>query len=74
MPEPPAELGDETTVLLRVPKASAADAVTLRYVRDGEPQIARCRGRSRDGLGRLVARDVSRLERGDAVPLAALRR
>ena len=41
VPELPAELGDETTVLLRVPKASAADAVTLRYVRDGEPQIAR---------------------------------
>ena len=40
-PELPAELGDETTLLLRVPKASAADAVTLRYVRDGEPQIAR---------------------------------
>jgi len=41
VPEPSAELGDETTVLLRVPKPYAVDAVTLRYVRDGEPQIAR---------------------------------
>ena len=40
-PEAPAELGDETTVLLRVPIGSAVDAVTVRYVRDGEPQIAR---------------------------------
>jgi alpha-glucosidase len=40
-PELPAELGEEATVLLRVPKAGAAGAVTLRYVRDGEPQIAR---------------------------------
>ncbi|MET0561035.1 MAG: glycoside hydrolase family 13 protein [Gaiellaceae bacterium] len=41
VPDPAAELGAETSVVLRVPKASSADAVTLRYVRDGEPQIAR---------------------------------
>ncbi len=41
VPETPAELGDDVTVLLRVPKASFADAVAVRYVRDGEPQIAR---------------------------------
>ena len=38
--ETPAELGDDVTVLLRVPRASVADAVTVRYVRDGEPQVA----------------------------------
>ena len=41
VPETPAELGDDVTVLLRVPKASKADAVAARYVRDGEPQVAR---------------------------------
>ena len=41
VPETPAELGDDVTVLLRIPKASSADAVAVRYVRDGEPQIAR---------------------------------
>jgi len=40
VPEPAAELGGETTVLLRVPKEAAADDVALRYVRDGEPAIA----------------------------------
>jgi alpha-glucosidase len=40
-PEMPAELGDDVTVLLRVPKVSSADAVAVRYVRDGEPQVAR---------------------------------
>ncbi|MBM2821636.1 MAG: maltodextrin glucosidase [Thermoleophilia bacterium] len=39
-PDPAAELGDETTVLLRVSKERAADDVALRYVRDGEPQVA----------------------------------
>jgi alpha-glucosidase len=39
--EPPDELGDETTVFLRVPRASAVDAVAVRYVHDGEPGIAR---------------------------------
>lgn len=40
VPAPPGELGDETTVLLRVPRETSADAVAVRYVRDGEPQIA----------------------------------
>ena len=48
-------------MLLRVPKASVADAVTLRYVRDGEPQIARAEVDRETDVGRLVARDVSRL-------------
>jgi alpha-glucosidase len=39
-PVPPAELGDETTVLLRVPREQAADTVVVRYVRDGEPKTA----------------------------------
>ena len=34
VPETPAELGDDVTVLLRVPRASVADAVAVRYVRD----------------------------------------
>ena len=38
VPEPPTDLGDETTVLLRVPRGSAADRVVLRYIRDGEPK------------------------------------
>jgi alpha-glucosidase len=38
--ETPAELGDETTVLLRVPHAAPADRVVLRYLRDGEPRYA----------------------------------
>ncbi len=40
VPEPSAELGDETTVLLRLPRGAAADSVAVRYVRDGEPLIA----------------------------------
>ncbi len=39
-PEPPAALGDETTVLLRVPRAHAAGSVAVRYVRDGEPKVS----------------------------------
>ena len=39
VPAPPRELGDPTTVLLRVPRAARADEVVLRYVRDGEPQV-----------------------------------
>ena len=39
--EAPAELGDDVTVLLRVPRASAADAVAVRYVRDADPLVAR---------------------------------
>jgi alpha-glucosidase len=35
-----AELGDVTTVRLRVPRASAVDAVAVRYVADGEPHVA----------------------------------
>jgi alpha-glucosidase len=38
--EPPAELGDQTTVLLRVPRGAVADGVAVRYVRDGEPNVA----------------------------------
>jgi alpha-glucosidase len=40
VPETPAELGADVTVLLRVPKPSVPDAVAVRYVRDGEPQVA----------------------------------
>ena len=40
VPDTPAELGDDITVLLRVPKASSAGAVAVRYVRDGEPLAA----------------------------------
>jgi alpha-glucosidase len=39
MPERPDALGDEATVLLRVPRAAAADDVVVRYVRDAEPQV-----------------------------------
>ncbi|HLF68828.1 MAG TPA: alpha-amylase family glycosyl hydrolase, partial [Gaiellaceae bacterium] len=38
--EPPAELGDETTLLLRVPREAAVDRVVVRYVQDGEPTAA----------------------------------
>ena len=38
--EAPAELGGRTTVRLRVPRASAVDAVAVRYVTDGEPHVA----------------------------------
>ena len=37
--EVPSELGDDT-VRLRVPRASAVDAVAVRYVTDGEPHVA----------------------------------
>ena len=40
VPEPPAQLGDETTVQLRVPRATAVEQVAVRYVRDGEPNVA----------------------------------
>jgi alpha-glucosidase len=39
VPHPAAELGDETTVLLRVPGPATADDVVVRYVRDGEPRV-----------------------------------
>jgi alpha-glucosidase len=39
VPDRPDELGDETTVLLRVPREAAVDDVALRYVRDGEPRV-----------------------------------
>ena len=39
--EAAAALGDETTVLLRVARRAASGSVAVRYVRDGEPQIAR---------------------------------
>ena len=38
--EVPSELGGTTTVRLRVPRASAVDAVAVRYVTDGEPHVA----------------------------------
>ncbi len=40
VPVPPAELGDETTVLLRVPRATAVDGVAVRYVLDSDPNVA----------------------------------
>ena len=36
--ERPVELGDTAIVRLRVPRASSADRVVLRYERDGEPR------------------------------------
>ena len=38
--EAPAELGDRTTVRLRVPAGCPVDAVAVRYVTDGEPHVA----------------------------------
>jgi len=38
--ETPGELGDTTTVRLRIPRAAAVDAVAVRYVTDGEPHAA----------------------------------
>jgi alpha-glucosidase len=40
-PERPMALGDEIDVRIRVPRASSADVVALRYVRDGEPRGVR---------------------------------
>jgi len=40
VPERPTELGDRTTVLLRVPRVAAIDEVAVRYVHDGEPTVA----------------------------------
>lgn len=40
VPEPPAGLGDEVTVRLRVPRGSEVGEVALRYMHDGEPRIA----------------------------------
>jgi alpha-glucosidase len=37
--ERPAKLGDRAIVQLRVPRASSADTVALRYVDDGEPRM-----------------------------------
>jgi alpha-glucosidase len=39
VPERAAALGERTTVLLRVPRERRVDAVAVRYVRDGEPQV-----------------------------------
>jgi alpha-glucosidase len=39
-PEPPAALGAETTVLLRVPREAPVEQVALRYVSDAEPYVA----------------------------------
>ncbi len=44
--ERPAAVGDEAVLQLRVPHASSADTVALRYVHDGEPRIVRA---ERDG-------------------------
>ena len=74
VPETPAELGDDVTVLLRVPKPSVPDAVAVRYVRDGEPQVARARDRSRDRRRRLVAGDVPVWQRRDPLSLAPVGR
>jgi len=41
VPERAAELGEKTTVLLRVPSGVAVGEVILRYVRDGEPKAVR---------------------------------
>ena len=38
--ESPEELGETVTIRLRVPRASAVDAVAVRYVADGEPRVA----------------------------------
>jgi alpha-glucosidase len=38
-PEPPAELGAETTVLLRVPRAAPVAEAAVRYVSDAEPYV-----------------------------------
>jgi alpha-glucosidase len=38
-PEPPAELGAETTVLLRVPREAPVAEVAVRYVSDAEPYV-----------------------------------
>ena len=38
--EPPTDLGDDATVLLRVPASAPADAVVVRFVHDGEPRYA----------------------------------
>lgn len=40
VPEPAAEVGGRTTVLLRIPRGGVANHVAVRYVRDGEPVIA----------------------------------
>ena len=37
--EPAAELGDETTVVLRVPTATSPSEALIRYVRDGDPAL-----------------------------------
>jgi alpha-glucosidase len=41
VPESPVELGDDVTVLLRVPRAAGAETVVVRYVRDADPLVAR---------------------------------
>lgn len=38
VPEQPTEIGDEVTVRLRVPRATATDVAAVRYLRDGEPR------------------------------------
>ena len=38
-PEPPVELGAETTVLLRVPREARVAEAAVRYVSDAEPYV-----------------------------------
>jgi alpha-glucosidase len=40
VPESPGELGEDTTVLLRVPGEAPVGRVVVRYVHDGEPRYA----------------------------------
>ena len=71
VPETPVELGDDITVLLRVPKTSSAGAVAVRYMRDGDPLAARAEVDRETDARRLVAGDVPRRQRRDPVSLAA---
>jgi alpha-glucosidase len=43
VPEQAEALGRDTTVLLRVPRTYPVDEVAVRFVRDGEPQVAPAR-------------------------------
>ena len=72
--ERPDELGGDAVVRLRVPRATSADRVLLRYERDGEPRGVEAIDRRGDRHRRLVARRVPGREPGHALPLAALGR
>ncbi len=47
--ERPRSVGDIAVVQLRVPRASSADTVALRYVHDGEPRIVHAEARGESG-------------------------